>query len=201
MAVLYSHEQKFKTTSQKCRFSVIGMLLLQPNSIIASYIFSLHCFAFSANFYFCSHFLVDFLAINRFFEVLQMGKKKSLSEVHRAQIVALHGQNLSERLISAQIGCSKTAVHQAIAKYQEDGSYTDRKRSGRPRVSTAREDNLMRRIVMRSPTSSMKKIKAELLRRGRKVSHMTVSRRLSKKFNLKSYKSAKKNKAYSCYES
>ena len=72
----YSHEQKFKTTSQKCRFSVIGMLLHQPNSIVASYIFSLHCFAFSANFYFCSHFLVDFLANNRFFEVLQMGKKK-----------------------------------------------------------------------------------------------------------------------------
>ena len=121
-----------------------------------------------------------------------MGKKKSLSEVQRAQIVALHGQNLSERLISAQMGCSKTAVHQAIAKYQEDGSYTDRKRSGRPRVSTAREDNLMRRIVMRSPTSSMKKIKAELLRRGRKVSHMTVSRRLSKEFSLKSYKPAEK---------
>ena len=38
----------------------------------------------------------------------------------------------------------------------------------------------------------MKKIKAELLRRGRKVSHMTVSRRLSKEFNLKSYKPAKK---------
>ena len=121
-----------------------------------------------------------------------MGKKKSLSEVQRAQIVALQGQNLSERLISAQMCCSKTAVHQAIAKYQEDGSYTDRKRSGRPRVSTAREDNLMRRIVMRSPTSSMKKIKAELLCRDRKVSHMTVSRRLSKEFNLKSYKPAKK---------
>ena len=34
-----------------------------------------------------------------------MGKKKLLSEVQRAQIVALHGQNLSERLISAQMGC------------------------------------------------------------------------------------------------
>ena len=176
-------------------------VIASANSIVASYIFSFHCFAFTANFYFCSHFWVDFLAINQFFEVLQMGKKKSLSEVQRAQIVALHGQNLSERLISAQMGCSKTAVHQAIAKYQDDGSYTDRKRSGRPRVSTAREDNLMRRIVMRSPTSSMKKIKAELLRRGRKVSHMTVSRRLSKEFNLKSYKPAKKNKTYSCYES
>ena len=45
---------------------------------------------------------------------------------------------------------------------------------------------------MRSLTSSMKKIRAELLRRGRRISHMTVSRRLSKEFNLKSYQPAKK---------
>ena len=90
------------------------------------------------------------------------------------------------------MGCSKTAVHQAIAKYQQDGSYTDKKKTGKPRVTTALEDNVIRRIVVRSPTSSMKKIRAELLRRGRRISHMTVSRRLSKEFNLKSYKPAKK---------
>ena len=90
------------------------------------------------------------------------------------------------------MGCSKTAVHQAIAKYQQDGSYTDKKRTGRPRVTTARENNVMRRIVVRSPTSSMKKIRAELLRRDRRISHMTVSRRLSKEFNMKSYKPDKK---------
>ena len=121
-----------------------------------------------------------------------MGKKKSLTEVQRAQIVVLHGQNLSERQISAQMGYSKTAVHQAIAKYQQNGSYTDKKRTGRPRVTTARADNVMRRIVVRSPTGSMKKIRAELLRRGRRISHMTVSRRLFKEFNMKSYKPAKK---------
>ena len=82
--------------------------------------------------------------------------------------------------------------HQAIAKYQQDGSYTDKKRTGRPRVTTAREDNEMRRIAVRSPTSSMKKIRAPLLRRGRRISHMTISRRLSKEFNIKSCKPAKK---------
>ena len=121
-----------------------------------------------------------------------MGKKKSLSEVQRDQIVALHGQNLSEKQISAQMGCSKTAVHQAIAKYQKDGSYTDNKRTGRPSVTNAREDNVMRRLAVRPPTSSMKKIKAEFMRRGRRISHMTVSRRLSKEFDMKSYKPAKK---------
>ena len=84
--------------------------------------------------------------------------------------------------------CSKTAVHQAIAKYRQDGSYTDKKRTGRPRVTTAREDNVMRRIVVMSSTSSMKKIRAEMLRRGRRISHMTISRRLSKDFDMKSYK-------------
>ena len=87
-----------------------------------------------------------------------MGKKKSLSEVQRAHIVALLGQNLSERKISAQMGCRKTAVHQAIAKYQQDNSYTDKKRTGRPRVTNAREDNVMRTIVVRSPTSSKKNL-------------------------------------------
>ena len=133
-----------------------------------------------------------FLLFTNFFSVPKMGKKKSLSKVQKGQIVALHGQNLSERQISSQMGCSKTAVHQAIAKYQQDGCYTDKKRTGRPRVTTAREDNVMRRIVVRSPTSSTKKIRAELLRRDRRINHMTVSRRLSKKFNLKSYKPAKK---------
>ena len=113
-----------------------------------------------------------------------MGKKKSLSEIQRAQIVALHGQNLSKRQISAQMGCSKTAVHQANAMYQQDGSYTDKKKIGRLRVTTAREDNVMRRIVVRSPTSSMKKIRAELLCRSRRISHLTVSRRLSEEFKL-----------------
>ena len=121
-----------------------------------------------------------------------MGKKKSLRVFQRASIVALHGQNLSESQISAQTGCSKTAVHQAIAKYQQDGSRTDKKRTGRSRVTTAREDTVMRRMVVRSLTSSMKKIRAELLRRGRRISHITVSRRLSKEFNLKSHKLAKK---------
>ena len=39
---------------------------------------------------------------------------------------------------------------------------------------------------------SMKKIRAKLVRRGGGISHITVSRRLSKEFNQKSYKPAKK---------
>ena len=54
-----------------------------------------------------------------------MGKKKPSNDIQRAQIVALHGLNLCERQISAQMRRSKTVVHEAIAKYQQDGSYID----------------------------------------------------------------------------
>ena len=47
---------------------------------------------------------------------------------------------------------------------------------------------------MRSPIGSIKKNRAKLVRRGGGISHITVFRRLSKEFNQKSYKPAKKTR-------
>ena len=38
-----------------------------------------------------------------------------------------------ERDIAAKLRCSKTAVHSAIVIFNADGTFYDRKRSGRPR--------------------------------------------------------------------
>ena len=54
------------------------------------------------------------------------------------------------------------------------------------------ENHTMRRVVMRSPTSSCKKIRAVLRSRGTNVSVSTTSRRLSKEFDLNSRKPARK---------
>ena len=123
-----------------------------------------------------------------------MGKNPSLPNVQRAQIVTLYKEGYSERNIAAKMGCSKTAVHSAIKKFETEGVFSDFKKTGRPRKTSKRDDNLMKLIVKRSPTSSCKKIQANLLRKGCKVSLSTVSRRLSKEFDLKSYKPAKKPK-------
>lgn len=125
---------------------------------------------------------------------LEMGKKPSLSEAQRAQIVLLHDEGYSQRQISIRMSCSKTAVHNAIRKYEQNGHYSDMKRSGRPRASTNRDDNMMKLIVARSPTSSCKKVQSRLLQKGCELSLNTISRRLSKEFHLKSYKPAKKPK-------
>ena len=121
-----------------------------------------------------------------------MGKKKSLTEVQRAQIVILHEEEVSERQIAARLSVSKTGVHQAITKHVSQGMFCDRKLSGRPRKTSIRDDNFIRRMVVRSPTTSTKKLQAALLRKGTRVTQMTISRRLSREFNLKLYKPARK---------
>ena len=100
----------------------------------------------------------------------------------------LHKEGLSERKISEKVLISRPAVHRAIEKYNEDGTYVDKPRSGRPHKTTPHEDHIMRRTVVRSPNNSRKKVQANLLRYGTEASISTISCYLSKKFGLKSYK-------------
>ena len=117
-----------------------------------------------------------------------MGKNVPLSEVERAQIVALHKEGHSERLISQKLKKSKTAVHNAMAKFRNTGTYTTAKKSGRPRKTTPRDDHAIRRIAVRSPMSSASKIRSSLLAKGTDISRRTVSRRLVDHFDLKAHK-------------
>jgi len=65
-----------------------------------------------------------------------MGKKRSLSEAQRAQIVILCQEGYTERAISERLAVSKSAVHQAVIMFKNCGSYSDCKRSGRLRKTT-----------------------------------------------------------------
>ena len=108
-----------------------------------------------------------------------MGRRKSLSEVQRSLIIALHNEGLLERKISAKFKISKTAVHQSIKKFEQYDSYNNLPRTRRPRKTTVKDDHVMKRIVTRSPMRSISKVRGALVERGVSVSRMTVSRRLS----------------------
>ena len=82
----------------------------------------------------------------------------------------------------------------AIHEFTSEGIYGNRKKSGWPRKTTAQDDNTIKRIGPRSPTSSCKKVHANLLKKGTDVSVNTISRRLSKEFGLKSGKPENKSK-------
>ena len=73
-----------------------------------------------------------------------MGKTSSLIEVQRAQIVTLHGEGYTERDTAAKLCCSKTVVHNAIIKFNADGTFHDRKRSSHSWKTMPREDCSMK---------------------------------------------------------
>ena len=121
-----------------------------------------------------------------------MSKKASLSVAQRAQIVACSKMKLSERQIGNKLKASKTAVHNAIQKFKNEGTLADKKKTGRPKIFSLRDKRLMRKIVTRSPMTSGEKIRSQLQERGCKVSTRTVQRRLFTEFGLKSHKPAQK---------
>ena len=92
-----------------------------------------------------------------------MGKKQSLSREERAQILTLSNLKFSARQIAKKMKVNKTAMHNAIMKYQNEGIiFTDRKRSGRPRVTTSTEDCRMRKAVTHSSMSKPTSKKSRL---------------------------------------
>ena len=99
--------------------------------------------------------------------------------------MALHKEGYSERSISKRVKHSKNAVHKS-------GTYSDAKRSGRPRKTIPRDDHVIRRTAVQSPMSSASKICSILLAKGMDVSRRTVSQRLVDDFGLKALKPAKK---------
>ena len=133
-----------------------------------------------------------FFVFSSLFSCLRIGKKRSLSEAQRAQIVILRQEGHTEHAISERLAVSKTAVHQAVIKFKNCRSYSDCKRIGRPRKTTRRDDILIKRCVVKSPTSSAKKIRAKLGETGSRISRRTISSRLTDEFGLKSRKSARK---------
>jgi len=80
--------------------------------------------------------------------VLRIDKMRAvnLTSEARSVIVFLHKEGYSVRKISEKVGKAKTTVYQIIKKFMETGSVADRPRSGRPRISTPRDDKVLIRI-------------------------------------------------------
>jgi len=108
----------------------------------------------------------------------QHGQKRGFSVVERSKIVALHDERCSERSLSEKQKFSKTAVHQAMARFKTFGSFQELSRAGRPKVTSQRDEHIIK-MVERSPTTSSKKSWADLLLTGADVSTFALKRRFS----------------------
>ena len=118
-----------------------------------------------------------------------MGKTQEFSIVQRAQIRILSQQKMSTRKISDITKIPQTTVAYILRCIAEKGTISPRKRSGRPRVTSAAADRQIRRAVTRNPTWSSTTIIAET---SCEASARTVRRRLLNEFQLASRRPAKK---------
>lgn len=120
-----------------------------------------------------------------------MRSNKELSSECRAQAVILRKNGLCYQEIAKKLGVSYCAVYKAVKRYQELQSFVSRKRSGRPRCTSAQDDRTIARIVKMSPKASSLQVLTRLPRGPRNISTRTIRRRLFDS-GLKSYTPAKK---------
>lgn len=112
-----------------------------------------------------------------------MPKQKELSQQQREQIIALHlHASKSTRTIAADLHIPQSTVAYTIKTFKETGSSTPRPRSGRPKVTTSRDDTAIGRMATVDPFITATTIKQQLSEACPNVSVDTIKRRLRHKF-------------------
>ena len=90
-----------------------------------------------------------------------MAKTRELSLEQRAQIKILDQQKLSTRKISTIMNIPHTTIAYTLRRIKENQSLRPRKRSGRPRVTSATADRQLHQLAVQHPTWSSSAIAAQ----------------------------------------
>ena len=111
-----------------------------------------------------------------------MARTIQLSKEKRQSIITLRQEGQSIRKISRILNVSSSAVTKTIKPYDETGSYEDRPRTGRPRVTSDAEDKLIRVTSQGNRKLTAPQIKSHInasqSSSSRHISTSTVKRRL-----------------------
>ena len=108
-----------------------------------------------------------------------MPPKKQLSEIKRAQIVALSGEGYSQVEIARKMERSRKWVQTTIKRYNETKSFKNRKGQGCKKSTPAREDRSLKRVSLADRRKSSSELATELTEGENKknISARTVRRR------------------------
>ena len=108
-----------------------------------------------------------------------MAPRAKISNMDRMRAIILHEQGHSMRKIAEELKRSVSCVHRLVSRFEETKSIQDRHRSGRPPVSTPRDDRVLARIQKKNRTTPSHEI-AKLWKEhsGVSASPSTVRRKL-----------------------
>lgn len=79
-----------------------------------------------------------------------MVKGNELTPRKKKTIEILHQEGYNNANIARRVGCSRSAVSRNLKKLLDHGSMDNKRRSGRPRLSSQRSDAVLRRICKKS---------------------------------------------------
>ena len=103
--------------------------------------------------------------------------RRRISETQRWQIISMHTTGMSFKAIGRQMGYHYTVVSRLVRKYTQTNNVKDLPRSGRPRVTSDRDDRALQRLVRRMPFATSPVLKQHWLP-NRRLSTRTVRNRL-----------------------
>lgn len=118
-----------------------------------------------------------------------MGRKAQITPRKRAIICQYLKDGLSVTGIARKLKMPRTTVSGISIKFKATGSSEAGQRSGRPRISSIRDDRAVKLCSIKNPTFSSLEIKCET---GLNFSTRTIRRRLSSEFGLRARRPAKK---------
>ena len=78
---------------------------------------------------------------------------RRLAETQRIEIIALHREGMSISELGRRYHVRRATISDLIRRVAATGSYSDRPRPGRPRLSTRRQDQALLRLSLANPTA------------------------------------------------
>ena len=113
--------------------------------------------------------------LKKLFILSKHGMKANI-EAQRWQIIGMHTTGMSFKAIGRQMGYHYTVVSRLVRKHTQTNNVKDLPRSGRPRVTSDRDDGALQRLVRRMPFATSPVLKKHWVP-NRRLSTRTVRNR------------------------
>ena len=88
----------------------------------------------------------------------RQAKTEKLTEAQRLRVIELVSAGASHRQAAAEVSCYRNTVDRLMKKTREHGTLVDLRRSGRPRITSAKEDRLIVRQVRTDNRQSARQV-------------------------------------------
>ena len=101
-------------------------------------------------------------------------------------MVALSNEGLTQAQICTRLNIGQSVISRALKRYKGTGSFSHRKSPGAPRCTSKQTDQMIKRMVVASPSRSSSAIQSQLPPQV-SVSSRTIRRRLQMDLRLPAY--------------